>query len=306
MSSNPPIRKLTILVVITISVFLVVLSACKVQQKATSISQNPSPMEEFIRIHERVSSDDCSGRRINWELQDKKVQLFIPKNNSIASGLDLIIHFHGLSKVTEFAICRKKSQVMVTVSGGSGSSSYEKLFINGDEFTDILNRVQKELGINRFSSITLSGWSAGYGAIRALILRYEEYIDHIILLDGIHASYIPENKVLYEGGTIDSTDLNAFLKFGQKAMLGKKRMLITHSSIFPGTFASTTECTEYLVDNLNLKRKAVLKQGPVGMQQVGEVHSGKFSILSYAGNTAPDHIDHLHGLGYFLNVIFND
>lgn len=287
-------------------IFQITLPACSIKKKSATIFQNPSPMQESIRSHDRVSANSCDGKRINWMLQDKKVQLFVPINTTFESGLDLIIHFHGLSSVTEYAICKKNTQVMVTISGGSGSSSYEKLFINGDNFTDLLNRTKQELEISKFASITLSGWSAGYGAIRALLLRYEKKIDNVILLDGLHASYIPENQVLFEGGRIDPTDLYSFLKFAKKAVRGVKKMVITHSSIFPGTYASTTECTQYLIEKLYLKRSPVLNQGPLGMQQVGAVHSGKLYILSYAGNTAPDHIDHLHGLGYYLNKIFDD
>ena len=47
----------------------------------------------------------------------------------------------------------------------------------------------------------------------------------------------------------------------------------------------------------------VLKEGPVGMQLLGEVKAGGLLILSYAGNTAPDHIDHLHGLHYFIALL---
>jgi len=306
MRNFPQIQILQRLVTILFSVLLISITSCSVKKKVVSMAQNPSPMKEYIRSHTRVSAATCDGRRWNWQLQNKNVQLFVPKNTTFDSGIDLIIHFHGLSKVTEFAICKKNTQVMVTVSGGAGSSSYEKLFINDDNFTNLLNRTKKELGILQFSSITLSGWSAGYGAIRALIRQYEEDIDNIILLDGLHASYIPENKVLYEGGHIDSSDMYAFHQFSKKAVSGKKKMLITHSSIFPGTYASTTECTQYLIEKLNLKRSDVLQRGPVGMQQVGEVSSGKLNILSYAGNTASDHIDHLHGFAFFLNKIFED
>ncbi|MCK5443680.1 MAG: hypothetical protein KAJ23_17480, partial [Maribacter sp.] len=73
--------------------------------------------------------------------------------------------------------------------------------------------------------------------------------------------------------------------------------------IFPGTYASTTECTEYIIKKLGLKRTPVLKSSPVGMQQIGETLSRNLSILSYARNTAPNHIDHLHSLAYFLDKV---
>ena len=47
-------------------------------------------------------------------------------------------------------------------------------------------------------------------------------------------------------------------------------MLVTHSEIFPGTFASTTETADYMLRALGLRRAPVLKWGPRGMQQLGE------------------------------------
>ena len=109
--------------------------------------------------------------------------------------------------------------------------------------------------------------------------------------------------MIEKGGVLDTTKLAEFVRFGRAAMRGDKSFVITHSEIFPGTFASTTETADYLVQALGLKRKAVLEWGPGGMQQLSEVRSGKFSILGFAGNTGPDHIDHMHGLPSFLSLL---
>ena len=45
-----------------------------------------------------------------------------------------------------------------------------------------------------------------------------------------------------------------------------------------------------------LKLKAVLKWGPMGTQQLSEAKSGKFQLIGYAGNSAPDHVDQLQSL----------
>ena len=55
----------------------------------------------------------------------------------------------------------------------------------------------------------------------------------------------------------------------KEAVAGKKRFLFTHSSIFPGTYASTMECADYLIKELRLSIIPKLKQGPLGMQQLG-------------------------------------
>ena len=70
--------------------------------------------------------------------------------------------------------------------------------------------------------------------------------------------------------------------------------------IFPGTFASTTETADWLLNALGLHRTPVLAWGPRGTQQLSEVHSGRFELRGYAGNSAPDHIDQLHGMPEFL------
>jgi hypothetical protein len=93
------------------------------------------------------------------------------------------------------------------------------------------------------------------------------------------------------------------VQFARQALAGKKSFVFTHSEIFPGTYASTIECADYMIEQLGLERKAVLKWGPLGMQQLSKVQKGHFQILGYAGNTAPDHIDHFHGLYHFLQRV---
>jgi hypothetical protein len=81
---------------------------------------------------------------------------------------------------------------------------------------------------------------------------------------------------------------------------GRKSVLITHSEIFPGTFASTTETADWLVKAIGVPRRAVLKWGPMGLQQVSEARSGKFLLMGFAGNSAPDHVDQLHALSNWV------
>jgi hypothetical protein len=39
---------------------------------------------------------------------------------------------------------------------------------------------------------------------------------------------------------------------------------------------------------------------------VSETYAGNLTILGFAGNTAPDHIDHFHGLPLFLKMILDE
>ncbi|HEX9652428.1 MAG TPA: hypothetical protein VGA99_01850, partial [bacterium] len=76
-----------------------------------------------------------------------------------------------------------------------------------------------------------------------------------------------------------------------------------HSEIFPGTFASTTETADYLLQANDLSRTAVLRWGVLGMQQLSEARKGNFVVLGFAGNTAPDHVDHFHALFEFIKYL---
>jgi len=115
--------------------------------------------------------------------------------------------------------------------------------------------------------------------------------------------YVPEGTVIEKGGALDERNLEVFVRFARAATRGEKRFIVTHSEIFPGTFASTTETTDYLVRTLALRRTPVLRWGPGGMQQLSEVRQGRFEIMGFAGNSGPDHIDQFHGMPEFLERV---
>jgi hypothetical protein len=283
-------------------------------QTNTQLAQYPSPMKETVRRHERVAFEmEFSKTIVLNNLLPKPVTIYLPANTHKLKQADLLIHFHGLAPVVAYAAHQYKRPIIaVSVNLGSGSSAYAQPFNNDSTFEKlrktVLDTVIKHLGYPLTAGkIILSGFSAGYGAIRSILSQpvYFTGIDAVILLDGLHTSYIPERKVLAEGGLIDSVSLEPIIQFARKATnkLSGKKFMFTHSEIFPGTFSSTTETANYLLDKLGIKVKPVLKWGPLGMQQISEASKGNFYVLGFAGNTAPDHIDHFHGLFHFLHKL---
>ena len=283
----------------------VLLGSCKEQK--TQLSQSPSPMVDFIRPHDRVDGSVCKGERVTLtDVFENPVQLFIPAHVSKKDTIDLLIHFHGSSNVTEWLGCEPSNNVVVaTINLGSGSSRYERPLLVKENREKLFTRIEDEIAVYDLlvNETVISGFSAGYGAIRALLNSpdFFERIDGVILLDGLHTGYIPDKQLMSDGGELEANKLQPFIKFGKEAAAGKKRFLFTHSSIFPGTYASTTECADYIINELDLERKPDLKQGPLGMQQLGSTAKGKLKILAFAGNTAPDHVDHLHALSFFVS-----
>lgn len=276
-------------------------------------SQNPSPMVEFTRVHERITQKNFNGLDLVIKnLFTKPIEIYIPERSLHFNQYDLLIHFHGSSEIVKYAAEKYNGNIIaVDINLGAGSSRYYREFTDSSLFTNLMDSIQnisKRLNHDiHINHIILSGFSAGYGAVKKILEFNSLYdkIDAVLLLDGIHAGYIPDGKVLFEGGHIDSAAYRVFIKLAGDACgkKSRKRFLITHSEIFPGTFVSTTESADYILNMLGMKRKAVLNWGPLGMQQLSGARKNHFMILGFAGNTAPDHIDHFQSLYYFLNKL---
>jgi hypothetical protein len=259
-------------------------------------SQNPSPMVEHMRAHLRLTQQTPPGRREKLELG----ALFIPAKSKLKSAMPLFIHFHGGTWLPEVAAAKTGNTAVISIQIGSGSSAYAKPLSDPRVFPRLIAEAEAKAGV-KFGPISLTAWSAGYGAIREILKVPESYarVDRVLLIDGLHTGYVGGKPGPLES-QIETENLEVFLKFARDAVAGRKQMIITHSEIFPGTFASTTETADWLLGQLGLKRKAVVKWGPMQTQQLGEVRAGKFLLIGYAGNSAPDHVDQLHSLPEYL------
>jgi hypothetical protein len=256
--------------------------------------QNPSPMVEHTRRHQRLAGEHPAGRREKLELGT----LYVPPRSRPV----LLFFFHGGAWLPEAAAARNRMAV-VSVQAGAGSGTYARLFQDSGRFPRLVAEAESKSGM-RFTRVLVGGWSAGCGAIREILRAPEAYarVDGALLIDGIHTDY-PDGKPGPLESKIGTANLEIWLQLARDAVAGRKRMIVTHSEIFPGTFASTTETADYLVLSLGLELRPVLKWGPMGLQQLSEVRAGKFLLMGFAGNSAPDHVDQLHALPEWLKLL---
>jgi hypothetical protein len=211
----------------------------------------------------------------------------------------LLIHFHGGDWLPEVVADKRGDTAVIAVQLGSGSAVYAKPFEDPKRFLDLLAEAEKKAGC-RFEPITLSSWSAGYGAVRQILRSAPAYdrVQGVILLDGMHAGYLKEKN---RPARVNPEHVDPFVRFAQDAVAGKRHMLITHAEIVPGTYASNRETSDYLLAELRLARFATRQSWPAGMQLLSETRQGRFQLLGYAGNSAADHVDHLHALAEFID-----
>lgn len=265
-------------------------------------AQNPSPMVETTRRHGRLENTSPPGTRHALEIGT----LFVPA--SLADTNDpvpLVVHFHGGDWLPETAAAQEPERCVLHVQLGAGSARYAEPFRDQPgRFLRLIDEAQSKSD-HRFQPVMVSGWSAGYGAIREILQDPDAYrkVDGVLLLDGLHTGYVNGRPGPRES-QLETQPLDAFLQLARDAANGHKRLVITHSEVFPGTYASTTETADYLLQELDLPRQAVLKWGPQGMQQLSDTRRGSFIVMGFAGNSAPDHIDHLHGVAEFWQVLF--
>lgn len=256
-------------------------------------------LEPGTRAHPRLKPESPLGRRLQLSLGT----LFLPAQLDVRDRIPVLVHFHGDTWLPEVAAATS-GVAAISVQVGEGSGVYARAFADPRRFGALMREAEAKAG-TRFATIALTAWSAGYGSIREILAVPEYYrrIDSVLLIDGLHAGYrgMPGSP----GTDLEPEHLAVFAQFARDAVAGKKRMIITHSEIFPGTFASTTESADCLINMLGLRRHTMIRQGPMGIQQLTEASAGRFLVLGYAGDSAPDHVDQLHALPVFSKLLFD-
>jgi hypothetical protein len=114
-----------------------------------------------------------------------------------------------------------------------------------------------------------------------------KHVDAVVLLDGLHCGY--------NGASLNEAPILPFIEFARKAAAKQRLMVVTHSSIIPPGYASTTETTNYLIAKLGGRaRKARTRGGdPMGLELISTYSRGSFHARGFSGNDTLDHCAHL-------------
>ena len=256
-------------------------------------------MVELTRAHPRLKEAQPPGRREALPLGT----LFLPAALATKRATTpLFVHFHGGTWLPEVAAATVGRTAAITIQLGSGSSAYAKPFADPKLFERVIAEAETR-AMTRFAPITLSSWSAGYGAVREILKEPGHYgrVDRVLLIEACTPDTSAENpgrhRAVIRNRDGAPPDLPAVCpRRGGRTQADDRDAL----GDFSGTYASTTETADWLLRQLGLKRTAVVRWGPMGTQQLSEARSGRLSVIGFAGNTAPDHVDQLHSLADYL------
>jgi hypothetical protein len=264
--------------------------------------QSPSPMVEHTRPHPRLTKTEPAGLRKPLELGT----LFLPEKLAHKHTAKLLFFFHGGDWLPQLAASQQHDLAVVTIQAGAGSGTYVKLFTDPTRFPALIAAAESTSGLT-FTDISIAGWSAGCGALRQILSDPASYarVHRVLCIDGVHAGYTTDTPDRLNPQLVPE-NLAPWLHFGRDAIAGNKRLIITHSEIFPGAYASTTETADELLREWNLTPHAVVRWGPMKTQMLSETRDHGLLVVGFAGNSAPDHIDQFQSLPEYLHWLYKN
>jgi hypothetical protein len=258
------------------------------------------------RVNPCNTPDPGFGGYEQWSRRSSLGQMLLPRRGGVGAGgqFDMAVHFHGHEGARKAWVPVMNGPVLVGISLGIGSGAYESAFRDEKAFPNLIESVETGVAEHagrksaRARRIALTAWSAGYGAVRAILSQpgSRERIDSVILLDGLHCDYA--------GGGLERKSLEPFVRFAREAAKGRRLMVVSHSSIVPPGYASTTETANYLIGALGGKPRPARARAsdPFGLALTSRFDQRDFHVRGYAGKAEPDHCAHLGLLGDVLKV----
>ncbi len=269
-----------------------------VPAKPTEKTQTQKTVEERGGVNPCNTKEPSPGIYQGWNRGPSIGQMVMPGRGGVTKDgkFDVVFHFHGHDPMRREWVQVADGAVLVGITLGIGSGVYEQTFADPKVFKELVASVEAEVakvrGIKsaKVRKVGLSAWSAGYGAVKS-ILRSDygkDLADSVILLDGLHASYNPD-------GTLDELSLGPFMAYAKRAKAGKRFMYVSHSSIIPPDYASTTETVNFLIHELGGRPKAQKprKGDPMGLELNSKFDVGNFHARGFDGNDKMDHCAHI-------------
>ncbi len=239
-----------------------------------------------------------------WSRAPSMGQMIAPQRGGVSpSGrFDVMFHFHGHEPVRKEWVHAMNGAVLVGIDLGLGSGPYGAAFRNPHAFKRLVKSVEKAMAKKtgkkraRVRHVGLSAWSAGYGAVQEIIgQKYgNRLVDTVVLLDGLHSGY--------SGKSLNSTQLKPFIKWTRAAVRGRKFFFVSHSSIIPPGYASTTETANFLISKVGGRARKTAPRGsdPMGLDLISRYSRGNFHVRGYSGNDKMDHCAHI---GLYRDVL---
>jgi hypothetical protein len=273
-------------------------------EKPPAWTQKQKSVAERGGVNPCDTPDPGFGNYNKWSRDIAMGQMIAPKKGGVnARGeFDVMIHFHGHEAVRKEWVQVMNTSVLVGIDLGLGSGPYETAFAPHGTLRSLVASVERAMAKSSGNSsahvrrLGLSAWSAGYGAIQSILGDpwARENVDTVVLLDGLHCGYA--------GRSLNELQIRPFIDFSREAAEGRRLMVVTHSSIIPPGYASTTETANYLIEKLggHPHKAEPRASDPMGLELISRYSRGGFHVRGFSGN---DKMDHCAQIGILRDVL---
>jgi len=266
------------------------------------VNAKPARSTQTQRSSEERGINPCAtpdpgfGIYTPWKRGLTMGQFIVPERGGVGpdGSIDLWIHFHGHEPIRKEWVRVMDGATLVGIDLGIGSGAYEEAFASPETFRQLLTSVstavaaQKGRKSVKLRRIGLSAWSAGYGAIQKILSQPEAgRVDMVVLLDGLHTGY--------RDGAVDGRPIASVLDYAKRAARGERTMFVSHSSIIPPGYASTTETAHLLIHHVGgrPRRARPRASDPGGLQLLERFDLRGLMVRGFSGNDKLDHCAHI-------------
>lgn len=222
-----------------------------------------------------------------------------------ALGYDVVVHFHGGDPVRKTLVQVVGGIVFVAVDKGVGSGPYQRAYAPRDAWPRLRDGIEAALRAHagderaHIRHLALSSWSAGYGAVNQILAAHgADDVDAVVLLDGLHACKNPRWPGPDDGSlrALSADTLRPVFDFAAAAARGEKILVLTHSNVVPGGYASVRRTADLLLAELSLVRTPYRRE--LGLaHQLTTVDESGLHVWGFDGRYEAAHCAHVSLLG---------
>lgn len=281
-------------------------------KSASWVLNKPAPETQTQKTAAERGVNPCNTPDPGWGIYDhwsrapSMGQMIMPQKGGVtgSGAFDVVFHFHGHEPVRKEWVRVMDGAVLVGIDLGIGSGPYASAFGSPEAFKKLVESVEKAVAQKtgkknaHVRKIGLSAWSAGYGAVGEILGQdyAKKNVDVVILLDGLHSGY--------SGNSLNEAQLKPFVEFAREAAQKHRFMFVSHSSIIPPGYASTTETANFLIQKVGGKpsKRSARNSDPMGLAMNSRYSKGNFHVRGYDGNDKMDHCAHIGLLKDVLKV----
>jgi hypothetical protein len=169
------------------------------------------------------------------------------------------------------------------IGGGPSRERYGNVTFINTAVASIIDQLKKKLGREdiKLGKLGLAGWSGGYDPIHGILSQPTGLVkqpDYVGVFDGMHHG---------GKGKPNPAAMKPWQELAQQAARGTTQFVVTHTAVDPGSYASSTDTANWLVDQMGMKRQPVQQWAGQGVQPKSVARSGSFEIVQLHDQPMP-------------------